>query len=116
MQATAVDQQTNIVAYPTTQLPYGNITVEGSAGGLSFPLDVHPDTQLTMYDATFNRPVNVSYQGEHCTTPLLNCVETKLAAGRLWRSGAAAARSSGGQEQQLFLCTPKSAALFLPPL
>ena len=64
MQAVKFDQQTNIVAYPTTQLPYGNITVEGSAGGLSFPINVRPDSQFTMYDPTFNRPVNVSFQGE----------------------------------------------------
>ncbi len=65
-QATQFDQQPNVVAYPTTPLPYGNISIEGSAGGLSFPINVRPDSQFTMYDATFNRPVNVSYQGELC--------------------------------------------------
>jgi hypothetical protein len=68
-QATQFDQQTQVVAYPTTPLPYGSIPVEGSAGGLSFPLNVHTDSQFTMYDATFNRPVNITFQGMTCTSP-----------------------------------------------
>jgi len=68
-QATQYDQQTNVVAYPTTPLPYGSIPVEGSAGGLSFPLNVHQDSQFTIYDGTFNRPVNITFQGMPCTSP-----------------------------------------------
>ena len=53
----------DVFAYPSTSLPNGTIEVHGSAGGLSFPLNVHPSTRLSMFDATFNRPLNVSFTG-----------------------------------------------------
>lgn len=55
----------NVRAYPATPLPNGTLLVHGSAGGLSFPLNIHPKTQLTMFDATFNRPLNVSFTGDN---------------------------------------------------
>lgn len=64
MQTEAYAEQSAVSAYPATPLPQGVITLNGSSGGLSFPMNVHPNSTFLMFDATFNRPLNVSYLGE----------------------------------------------------
>lgn len=64
VQVAAFNQHPNVVAYPDTPLPYGTIPLRGSAGGLSFPLNVRRKATFTMLDGIFNRPLNISFTGD----------------------------------------------------
>ena len=64
LQAIAYDNSTVIVAYPDTPLPYGQLPVTGSAGGLQFPINVKPSSQFQLFDNTFDRAINISFTGE----------------------------------------------------
>ena len=75
MQALMFDEHSVVNAYPSTPLPNGSIPVRGSAGGLSFPMNVHPDRTFSMFDASFIRPLNVSYTGEGHTLSLLAAMQ-----------------------------------------
>lgn len=84
VQVRAFNGHADVTAYPDTPLPNGDVAVRGSANGLSFPIDVRPSSQLTMFDGTFARPLNVSFTGiQH----VLIC------ANRLWPTETLAAET-----------------------
>ena len=63
-QTLAFDEHGTVNAYSSTPLPNGSIAISGSSGGLSFPMNVHQDNTFSMFDASFNRPLNVSFTGD----------------------------------------------------